>query len=389
MGVGLGVAAIIVVLSVMDGFEGELKKRLMSSDLHILVEPTEQVEGFEQGMMPIGSFRKTQGAALLANDDRVLDAFPVLATEAILRSGRRVTGIILKGVGEARMKRLGAQLAETAEPQMLSVRQGQERIRIAGVFVGRELAYEMGIIPGDYVTLISPTETSGPVGGVPRLKRFVVEGVYASGFPDQELHTVFTPVRNVRSFLRKKNVLSHWEVTLRQFEDAPRIASNLRSASPEFRVQDWVQMNASLFASLRLERLAMFVILAVIVVVASFNIVTTLTLMVLEKRAEISILKAMGARHVQLAAVFLAEGLLIGGLGAGGGGVLAFVLCGLLKRYEFIALPEVYVDRTLPVAFNPLYYLAVGVLAFVIVLLACVYPAKRAARMGVLEGIRH
>lgn len=132
----------------------------------------------------------------------------------------------------------------------------------------------------------------------------------------------------------------------------------------------------------------MFIILAFIIIVASFNIVTTLTLMVLEKKREISILKAMGARSGQVAAIFLAEGIFIGVFGVGIGTVLAFLICGSLRRYEFIQLPEIYYDRTLPVSFDPLYYALVAGCALVIVLFACNYPSKRASRLNPLDGIR-
>jgi lipoprotein-releasing system permease protein len=263
-----------------------------------------------------------------------------------------------------------------------------ETTRLPGVFVGQELAYELGVIPGDQVTFISPTETEGPMAAVPRLKRYVIEGVYHSGLPEQELHTVFAAEGAVRSFLRRTDAVSQWEVSVRDFDQAPRVARGIRALAPEFKVQDWIELNAHLFASLRLERVSMFVILAFIIVVASFNIVTTLTLMVLEKKRDISILKAMGARHGQVAAVFLAEGILIGAVGVGGGIALGGMLCATLRHYEFIQLPDIYYDRNLPVTFNPAYYGLVAVCAVLIVLAACLYPSKRAAKLNPLDGIR-
>jgi lipoprotein-releasing system permease protein len=132
----------------------------------------------------------------------------------------------------------------------------------------------------------------------------------------------------------------------------------------------------------------MFVFLAFIIIVASFNIVTTLTLMVLEKKREISIMKAMGARHGQVAAIFLAEGVLIGVVGTFIGLALGLVICLLLKRYEFIELPKIYYDTTLPVTFNGMYYVVIGASALVIVLAACLYPSRRAAELNPLDGIR-
>ena len=387
LGVGTGVTAMIVVLSVMDGFEAQLKKRLMSSDLHVLITPTREVPGFDGGFVPESTLDRERVSGI-KDHDKMLSFYPVVSTEAILKTGRKVTGVVVKGITPERMELLKPQMKESAEPQMLITQEGGETIRLPSLFVGQELAFELGVIPGDAITLISPTETEGPLESVPRLRRYVVEGIYQSGLPEQELHTVFATEGTVRSFLRRAGVVSQWEVTVRDFDDAPKIAEEIRAIAPGFKVQDWIQLNAHLFASLRLERVSMFVVLAFIIVVASFNIVTTLTLMVLEKRREISILKAMGARHGQVAAIFLSEGILIGVLGVGGGVILGFLICLVLKRYEFITLPDIYYDRTLPVSFDLRYYVLVSACAVVIVIAACMYPSRRAARLNPLDGIR-
>jgi lipoprotein-releasing system permease protein len=387
LGVGLGVTAMIVVLSVMDGFESELKKRMMSSDLHILVLPTSKTPGFEGGYVPKEVISESQLKELKRNPE-IVEFFPVVAAEAIMKTGKRVTGIVLKGVPQDRLEALKGQIIEMAQPQMLLDREGKELSRLPGLFVGQELAYEMGLIPGDFVTLISPIEMEGPLGSVPRLKRYVIEGVYHSGLPEQELHSVFTTEAAARSFLKRVNAVSQWEVSVRDFDEAPAIAGQLRKALPHLKVQDWIELNSHLFASLRLERIAMFIILTFIIIVASFNIVTTLTLMVLEKKREISILKAMGAQNSEVAAIFLAEGLLIGAIGVSGGAGFGFLICILIKKYEFITLPDIYYDRTIPVTFDFRYYIGVSICALVIVLVACVYPSRRAAQLNPLDGIR-
>lgn len=388
-GVSLGVTAMIVVLSVMDGFEGELKKRLMTTDSHILIAPSHENTVNERGFFPSKSPQAEALTRAIAEEAAIRSAWPVISTEAILRAGKRVSGIALKGYSEARVQEIRADLVETAEPQLLTKIENGEAVRLPGLMLGQELAYLLGVIPGDVVTLISPTETEGPLAAVPRLKRFVVEGVYHSGLPEQELHYVFTQEQHVRSFLRRKDALTHWEIGVSDFDAAPAVASRLREKlKADWDVRDWVQMNSSLFASLKLERIAMFVVLAFIVIVASFNIVTTLTLMVLEKRREIAILKTMGARSSQVAAIFLGEGVLIGLVGVGLGVVAAIGLCALLKRYDFITLPDIYYDRTLPVNAKPEYFLIVGLCTLVIVLIACFYPSRRAARLHPLEGIR-
>lgn len=382
-GVGIGVTALIVVLSVMDGFEMELKKRLMASDLHILVQP-EHAAWVESSKLP-----ETKIAEFKARFPEIQSFWPVLGTEAILRTDKKVKGILIKGVSDDRLARLKTQVTESATPQMMTKMDRGEAIRLPGLYLGQELAYELGVIPGDAVSLVSPTEMEGVGNSVPRIKRFAIEGIYHSGLPEQELQVAFAAAPAVYSFVRQANVVSQWEVSLSTFDDAARVAAGLRAELPELQVRDWGQLNAHLFASLKLERFAMFVVLAFIVVVASFNIVTTLTLMVLEKKKEIAILRAMGAKESQVAAVFMGEGLMIGTVGILSGVGLGFLVCVLLRRYEFIQLPEIYYDRTLPVTFDGRYYAVVAAAALVIVLGACVYPSRRAARLPPIEGIRY
>ena len=391
-GVAIGVTAMIVVLSVMDGFESELKKRMMATDLHILIQPTPETPTYEGGFVSSSSLNFSEIENAFPDlQKKVLHFWPVTSTEVILKAGKKVTGVVLKGVSDERIHQIQSQIVESKDSQGLRIDGEKDLLKgssLPGVYMGQELAYEMGLIPGDEVTLVSPTETEGPLDSIPRLKRFMIEGIYSSGLPEQELHTVFTRERGVRSFLHKLDGVSQWEVVVKDFDEAPFIASKIRESAPTFKVQDWMQLNSHLFASLRLERASMFTILAFIVVVASFNIVTTLTLMVLEKKREISIIKAMGARDSQVAAIFLSEGILIGGSGILGGTLLGFLICVALRRYEFITLPDIYYDRNLPVTFDLRYYLLISVCAFAIVMVACVYPSKRAARLNPLDGIR-
>lgn len=371
----------IVVLSVMDGFESELKKRMMSSDLHILIKPTPKISGFQGGFVKETDAAPTKVLTEHPELKKKIDQFwPVVSTEVILKSGRKVMGVVLKGITPERLERIKQESVE----QVL----GAAPKETNRIFVGQELAYELGLAPGDLVTLVSPTEVEGPLGNIPRLRRYSVQGIYHAGMPEQELHTVYASAETIRAFLRRSGIVSEWEIAVKDFDQAPEIADQIRKLLPDYSVQDWMQLNSHLFASLLLERFAMFIILAFIIVVASFNIVTTLTLMVLEKKKEISIMKAMGAGHNQVAAIFLAEGILIGSIGIGGGALLGFVLCTMLKRYEFITLPDIYYDRTLPVTFDPMYYGLVCLCAVVIVFAACLYPSRRAARLNPLEGIR-
>jgi lipoprotein-releasing system permease protein len=192
----------------------------------------------------------------------------------------------------------------------------------------------------------------------------------------------------MESFLRKKGAVSSIEISLKNSRDSDSFVSKYRSSLTDLRVRDWNELNSSLFASMKLERLAMFLILLFTVMIASLNIVSTLTLLVQEKLKEISILKTMGATPRNISSIFVWNGVLIGGTGVVFGTIAALVICIGLRKFQFIALPDVYYDRNLPVTFDLAYFLGVPLISFGIVCLASYFPAKRASLLTPLEGIR-
>jgi len=222
VGVALGVTALIVVLSVMDGFEVEMKKRLMNQEMHLLITPKSDSPGYDSGRVAGDFFSSTEvGKKLLGDSTNVAAVNPILQTEAILRGGRKVSGVVVKGIEKARLEMLNTTLVESPDSPLRNPDlEGSDNREVSKIYLGQGLADEMDIIPGELVTLISPTETDGPFSTIPRLKRFLVAGIYRSGVPEQELHTVFSEMSSVRSFLRKSGVLSHWEVVLKDFSKA-------------------------------------------------------------------------------------------------------------------------------------------------------------------------
>jgi lipoprotein-releasing system permease protein len=387
-GIGLGVAAIIVVLSVMSGFERQLKEKLVSSDLHVLITPQSSFPGFDMGLVPKNQVASLPAIASMSSSKEVELMSYNLSTEVVVRAGNKVSGIQVKGIETDRLLRLKKSLVEEALPQMLVDRDGAEATRYPGIFIGKELAYEMGLIPGDFVTLISPSQMDGPFNNIPRIKRFIVEGIYHLGVPDQESHVAFTPIANMESFTRKKGVMSEIEVTLKNSDASEAFVKRYQHNLPDLRVRDWNELNQNLFASMKLERLAMFLILLFTVIISSLNIVSTLTLLVQEKIKEISIFKTMGATSANIRGVFIWKGLMIGGAGVAFGTLSALLICVALKKFQFVALPDVYYDRTLPVTFDLAYFLGVPLISFVIVCIASYFPARGASRLTPLEGMR-
>lgn len=372
-GVGLGVLTMIVTLSVMSGFEQELKRRLFSAETHVLIES-------EKGFFPVD---EPMLAKIRASSTKVTDVFPILQTEAILKVGQKVSGAVLKGLSPEHVTWLKSKVTEWAPEEF---RKGAPNARI---FIGQEMAFNLGAVAGDEVTLVSPVETDGPFGAVPRVKKFFVEGIYKTGVPEQELHVVFSAQEDAESFLKEKGVYSHIEVKVQKFEDTEAVAGALRSRlSSPFLVRSWQELNAHLFHSLRLERAAMFCILIFIVIVASFNIVSTLTMMVVEKKKSLSILRAMGATKKQVASIFLWEGYAIGLVGTVVGGGLGILICWALGRYPIIELPEFFYDRSLPVILDPVSIFAIAASALGIVFVASLVPALRASDLPPIQGIR-
>ncbi len=347
VGMSFGVAAMLVVLSVMDGFEGMLKTRMMGADPHVTVRGVDR-EDF----------------AHLVPPDTVITE--VVQTEVLLRVAKKVSGAILMGVEQSALQRL----ASDQSPMPL--------------FVGQELALTMNLGAGDTVDVISVLDKI-PGTMLPKMHRMRVTSVYSSGMPEQEALRVFTSLEIARAFTHA--LVPEFEIRLKDFDQAPVVAKRIRDLT-HADAQDWMQRNAHLFASLRLERRAMSVILGCIVLVASCNIVTTLTLTVLGKKREISILQVMGGRPHDIVKVFLAQGLSIGSFGVVLGLLLGYGIALFISSTSWIALPDVYYDRTIPVTFKVSTYIIIGLSAWMISLVASVYPAWYARKIPLLDGLR-
>lgn len=375
-GVTVGVSTLIVILSVMDGFEGAIKSRLAQGEFHILA--TRSAEAGE----PFFEFPTERVNKLYSLSPDVLSVNPVLGTEAILRSGRKVAGMSIRGVSESHMSVLAKLLIEAIDgPKVLSRE---------GLWLGKELAYQLAVLPGDKVQVISPTETEGPMESVPRVRVFRVDGIFSSGIPEKDLHTVYGSLEAVQEFLGRPGKVNRLEIMVKDFENSEASGSLVRAEMGEdFLVKDWNQLNAHLFASLKLERITMFVILTMIILVASFNIVTSLKMTVTEKRKEIAILQAMGATQSQIGRIFLVQGAVIGNIGTMLGLALGLGLAFFLRSHPIVELPDIFYDRSLPVKISPIFVSVVAVTAFCIVLLAAYFPARAAAKQVPLEGIRN
>ncbi len=370
IGVAIGVCTLIVVLSVMDGFEETLRDRLTSGSFHILV--TKKTGFF--------SFTKEDRQRLSNLDSRILSIHPVLKTEAILRTGNQVSGVSIHGITDSHIGRIKETLVE--EVPKHSGRQA---------WVGNDLAQELSIFPGDTVALLSPIETEGPLENIPRIRSFFVKGVYESGVLQRDIHVMYALIEDVREFLKKgKNEVNQVEVQVSSFDDTGELSDKIQSLlGATYRVQDWKELNAHLFSSIQLERIVMFLILLMIILVASFNIITSLMMLVSEKRQDISIMRVMGATEKQIGKIFLLQGVIVGKAGTFIGLIVGLMICLLLRNYSFIELPDIFYDRKLPVRISPFYITGIVLSAILVVSIAAWFPARMAAKSSYRKGIFH
>ncbi len=249
----------------------------------------------------------------------------------------------------------------------------------------------LGIIPGDVVNVVSPIGEVGPLGMLPKVKQFVVVDVFQMGMFEYDANLVLTDLRSAQGFFGYGSAVTGIELRLHDPHKAnlvhPLVTEKLGFP---FYARDWMQMNRNLFSALKLEKIAMFVILVLIVLVASFNIVSTLMMNVVEKEREIAILKSMGSTNREIMHIFMLQGLFIGLVGTAIGVTLGSILCYILNEYKLIDLPaEIYYLSKLPVKVNLLDFAIVAVSAISISFLSTIYPSYQAAKLNPVESLRY
>lgn len=394
-GVALGVTALIVVLAVMNGFQEDLRERILGVTSHVVV-------GSYQGA--IANYREV--AEQVQEEAGVEAATPFIYTQVMISSGQASSGAILRGIDPATagaVIRLDGNLTAGTLDDLNPAAGGAsgttgtagatdaEDPARPGLILGVELANRLGVAVNGWVTLITPGGRITPLGRMPKNQLFRIVGLFKSGMYEYDNTLAYTSLQAAQKFLGSSDTATGVELRVTDIYSASSISERLRQrlAFPLW-VRDWVQMNHNLFSALRLEKVVMFIILTLIVLVAAFNIVSSLIMLVMEKTRDIAILKAMGATTASIRKIFVLEGLMIGIVGTVLGLLGGFGLCTLLKNYQFIELPrDVYYISTLPVHLQPLDVVVIAISAVTICLIATVYPSFQAARLNPVEALRY
>lgn len=379
-GVAVGVTALLTVLAVMNGFENEVQTRIAGTDAHVVL----------LGETAAGVTGADSLAAEVARQPGVEGVAPFTYAKAMIFHEGLTEGLIVKGV-DLRAERGVTSVGKNIEPALDSIPMVTAG-GYPGIVLGNELAGRLAARVGDRVVLamLSGGGTS-PLGFTPRLKEFRVVGVFTSGLYTYDSSLGFTSIPASQAFFQLGDAVTGVAVRITDMFAAPRVAGELLQAvkRPGLRANNWIELNRNLFTWMKLEKTVMFLILALIELVAAFNIVSTLFMVVMEKRRDIGVLRSLGARRGTVLQVFLAEGLLIGGLGTGLGVLLGSTLIAVLKRYPFVRLPgDVYFIERLPVRPEAGDFVFVILSAFVLCLVAALYPAWRASLLDPVEAIR-
>jgi len=377
-GVAVGVMALLVVLSVMSGFHEDLQNKILGVNTHLVVlNYKAQVEDYE---FVIREAMEVEG---------VVAASPFVLGQVMVSASGRAQGVYMRGVvpereletTEIESHMVSGSLLELLNPEM----------KKPGLVLGKELAERLGVYLGDDVKIISPFGGMGPMGNLPKVKRFEVVGIFEVGMFEYDSNLVLTALPPAQDFLEMGQSVTGVEVKVEDVYAADKIGAMIsKKLGGLFYAKDWIQMNKNLFAALKLEKLAMFVILTLIVLVAAFNIVSTQIMNVIEKEREIAILKAMGSTNGSIMGIFMLQGFLIGLVGTIIGLISGYALGFILNEFQLIKLPaDVYYLSHLTAKMKLSDFVAVSVSAVIISFLATIYPAWQASRLNPVEPLRY
>lgn len=376
IGIVLGVATLIVVINVMIGFEDNLKNKILGANSHVIVTKIDS--------SPVTKWESVKDD--LAKVDGVKSASPFLLSQVLLTSERSVSGVVIRGI-----------IPET-EREVTNIKKFMKKgdldslgVEEYNVIVGKDLALNLGLTVGDDVVLVSPFGKKGPFGFTPKMKHFTITGIFDTGMYEYNNSLAYIPLKIAQDFFETGDIVTGFSVNVQDVDKAYDVALNIRKKL-EFPLwaRDWFTMNQNLFSALKLEKAAMFVILTLITIVASFNIMSLITMTVKDKKRDIAILRAMGAKGNFIRKIFIRQGMMIGVAGTIIGNIIAYIICYVLENYKIISLPEdVYFMDRIPVKIVPEVFLIVSVSAIVITYLSSLVPSIHGAKFDPIEALRN
>ena len=380
-GVMVGVMALIVVLAVMTGFTSEFRDKILGINSHVVVQDyTGNISDYEAVAATVRAVEGVSGVT------------PYLYSQAMITSGEGGTGAVLRGLDPATAQgvlnlKKNLRAGSLAD---LSPVPGDGARRLPGIILGKELAVQLHVSTHDRVRLISASGPLTPMGVMPKVSTCQVVGIFETGMYEYDSALAYVSLETAQRFFDLPGLVHGLEVKTTDLNQADQVAKRIEQAlGPNYFAKDWMRMNRNIFSALALEKTALSVIMALVVMVAAFNIVSTLIMVVMEKNKDIAILKSMGATSASIMRIFIYEGLIIGLVGTFLGVLGGLGLCAILSRYQFIKLPDVYPISTLPVLVLPSDVILIALSATVITLVATLYPSWQAAKVDPAVALRY
>jgi len=386
VGVAVGVMTLIVVLAVMSGFEKTLKEKILGTQAHLVVLKANQ-QGMDHYEEVLKQVQDVKG---------VVSAAPFIFNQVMLSSESSVSGVVIKGIDPDRVGKV-TELAHNMKAGRLQDLKGESDS--PGIILGAELAKHLGVTLNDAIQVVSPLGTMTPMGMMPKMKRFRAVGIFYSGMYEYDNTMAYVSLESAQKFFGMGARITGIEIKTNDIYKVKEIGKEIRQKLGfPFWTKDWMEMNRNLFSALKLEKIAMFIILVLIVLVAALNIISTLIMVVMEKNKDIAILKSMGTPSKGILRIFIIEGGIIGVVGTALGTILGLGIAlnldkivGFLEnRFGFkIFSPDIYYIEKFPSQVNPMDVGLIIMTAILISLLATLYPSWRASRLDPAEALRY
>lgn len=392
LGVAVSVGVLDIVLAIMTGFEHELQSKLIDSSAHVIVR--------EYGR-ELHDWEKVEG--VVKEVPGVEAASPYSYNQAMLSYQGVAQGMLVRGLPDdvyarGKLEKIlegGGSLSPLFAQAQIQVTRpdgSPDTVSLPSIVIGRALARRFGIEVGMPITLIAPQFSASPQGLIPRLRRFVVVGIYSSGLVEYESGLAYVSLQAAQQFFGLGEAVTGLEVALKDLQLAPVIADEiserLRTSGRVYDIADWTKQNKPLYDALKLEKRVYFIVLLLLILVASFSIISTLVMIVMEKGREIAVLKSIGATDSTILRIFLLQGILIGGTGTVLGSLFGFAGGLGLKEFGFKLDESVFAMSQVPVMMEWPNFVLVAIAGFLITALAGLYPARRAARLRPADALR-
>jgi lipoprotein-releasing system permease protein len=391
-GITVGVMALIIVLAVMSGFEEDLKAKILGTNSHVVVLSIakEGMENYSQVVEKVKQHR------------RVVSATPFIFSQVMLTTENNVAGVVLRGIlpeEEGKVTEITKNIIEGDLHNLSPKTAGPEDADVHGIVIGRELAGLLGAYMGDPVNVVSPLGRITPLGMVPKMTQFRVVGIFDSGLYEYDTGLAYISLKEAQRFFDLGERVTGIEVKINDIYAARSVKEDIQDIlGAGYWTKDWMQMNRNLFSALKLEKVTMFIILSLIILVAALNIISSLTMLVMEKGKEIAILKSMGARRKSIMQIFMVEGMIIGFLGTTFGCLLGLLVAlnletvvGFIENlfhFKIIDSSVYYIDN-LPSRVKSMDVTLVVIISFFISLFSTIFPSYKASKLDPVETIRY